>query len=217
MTGMMEHSDEKRVTRGHPVLAAVYDSVLGPFEERFRPYRRQLLAHASGRILELGAGTGVNFELYSDVPELVPPVHAVEPDPYMRERAARRAAESTVPITLHDSVAESLPFDSGSFDTVVATWVMCTVQDAAQALSEVRRVLTPGGLYLFVEHVRSDHGFIELVQDVATPVWRMVAGGCELNRDTVTEILEQGLELEFKQELKLGSPLLPIVLGGARR
>jgi len=208
---------ENSYHRGHPLIAAVYDRLLASFQRRVRPYRRALLSHAAGHLVEIGAGTGANFEFYAEARNLLHPVVATEPDRYMRMRAAARARETGTRIQLVAARAEQLPFAAETFDTVVGTFVMCTVADPSAALAEVKRVLKPGGIYLFMEHVRSKEAWTKFVQDVATPVWKLVAGGCHINRDTVSLIENQGLELVELMDPGVGSTLLPLVIGAARQ
>ena len=142
--------------KGHPIFAAVYDRMLAGTERAgLMEMRRELLADASGRVLELGAGTGHNLECYTDaVTELV----MTEPDPHMARRLRERLASqgrSVAAASVVEASAEDLPFDDGSFDTVVATLVFCTVEDPPRAVAEARRVLVEGGTLLYLEHVRA--------------------------------------------------------------
>ena len=135
-------------------FAALYDRGLKATEEAgLRQMRRELLAGAGGRVLELGAGTGVNLDLY---PDAVEDLVMIEPDPHMAKRLRARLAESARSATVVEAPAERLPFEDDSFDTAVATLVLCTIPDPAAALAEAARVLKPGGQLLFVEHVRAE-------------------------------------------------------------
>jgi ubiquinone/menaquinone biosynthesis C-methylase UbiE len=141
---------------GHPIFARIYDRLLAGTERAgLAEIRRDLIASATGRTIELGAGTGHNLEHYTDaVTELI----LAEPDPHMATRLRSRLAEertSAVRPSVIEAPAEDLPFDDGSFDTVVATLVFCTVEDPERAIAEARRVLVEGGRLLYVEHVRS--------------------------------------------------------------
>jgi SAM-dependent methyltransferase len=148
--------------------------------------RRALVQQARGRVLEIGAGTGLNLRHYADDAELV----LSEPDAAMAERLRRRVAgrhRATVVL----APAEALPFADGEFDTVVSTLVLCTVPDQAAALREIRRVLRPGGRLLFMEHIRSDSPRWARWQDRLNPPWRAFAEGCNCNRPTL-ESLDAG-------------------------
>jgi ubiquinone/menaquinone biosynthesis C-methylase UbiE len=162
------------------VGAVVYDPFLWLGERRgMRDRRRRLLATATGRVLEIGAGTGLNLDHYpSTVTELV----LTEPDSPMRRRLQHRVADSVRPVHVSDASAEALPFPDGSFDTVVSTMVLCTVSDPATALSEVRRVLRPDGRLLFCEHVRADTPRLARWQRRLASPWAVFAQGCRCDR-----------------------------------
>lgn len=137
-------------TNGHRWFAAFFDLQMRMMERGFMAeMRRQLLGDLKGDVLEIGAGTGANFEHYPTGAR----VTALEPDPYMLKKAeAKLAALGRTDITLQQSPAERLAFGDASFDTVLSTLVLCTVGDVPQALAEIRRVLRPGGEFRFVEH-----------------------------------------------------------------
>jgi len=149
-------------------------------EKVFGPLRREALADASGRVLEIGLGTGLNLPYY---PPAVDSVDGVDPNPGM-ERIARRAlGEASFPVELHLAGAERLPFADSSFDTAVSTWTLCSVADVPAALAEIARVLRPGGRFLFLEHGRSHEPRVARWQRRLTPIQRRVADGCHLDRD----------------------------------
>lgn len=183
---------------GHPIFAALYDRLLASSEEGgLRAMRAELLGDAMGRTLELGAGTGHNLPHYTDsVTELV----LTEPDPHMASRLHDHlAAEPPAPaeVCVVDVGAEELPFDDEAFDTMVATLVLCTVDDPARAAAEIRRVLRPDGRLLYLEHVRSsDGGRLARWQDRVERPWEWIAGGCHPNRPTEATLAGAGLEFE---------------------
>ncbi len=165
-----------------------YDLLLRPLERLgLRARRRELLARARGRALEIGAGTGLNFDVYPPGVELV----ALEPDASMRKRARRRAAGRPIGVVAGD--AGALPFPDASFDTVVFTLVFCTVPDVDAALREAARVLAPAGRVLLLEHVRPE-GALGGLADRLTPPWRLVSGGCRLNGRPEASFKKAGLE-----------------------
>ena len=169
----------------HPVFAAVYDRLTRSAERKFLgAHRAWLAAGATGRVLDLGAGTGANFPYVRADAEVI----AVEPDPYMLERGRRRARTLGRTVTFLPDTAESLSLETASVDTVLATLVLCTIEDVARALGEITRVLRPGGRLLFLEHVRLDHPVWGRVQDLVTPVWSTLCAGSHPNRDTVPAI-----------------------------
>jgi ubiquinone/menaquinone biosynthesis C-methylase UbiE len=196
---------------GHPVFAAVYDRLTRSAELKFlAAHRAWLCARASRRVLDLGAGTGVNFPYLSGGSEIT----AAEPDPYMLERARRRADALGRVVTFLPDAAESLSLEAASMDTVLATLVLCTVDDPARALGEIRRVLRPGGRLLFLEHVRLDHAVWGRVQDVVTPLWRRLCAGCHPNRDTVAAIRRAGFAIGDMERYAFGPVPGPLFVRG---
>jgi ubiquinone/menaquinone biosynthesis C-methylase UbiE len=161
------------------IFAAIYDRLMAGTEEAGLGDRRhRLLADATGRVIEIGAGTGVNLQHYGDgVTELV----LTEPEEPMAKRLEQRAAGRA---TVTRAPAEALPFPDDSFDTAVSTLALCTVSDPDRALAEIDRVLRPGGKLLFIEHVRSDDPGVARWQDRIAPMWRRVGHGCNCNRLT---------------------------------
>ena len=198
-------------------LKAVAYDVLGRRFERTHGarLRRQQLAAARGRVIEIGAGTGANLPHYpDDVTELV----LTEPNEAMLKRLRRRASAGGRGVSVLQAPAEALPFDDGSFDTAVATVVLCSVPSQSDALREVRRVLRPGGQFLFAEHVRSADPRRARWQDRLSRPWSVIADGCHPNRETLAAIESAGFvvqELE-RSELPVGPKLVrPYVLGRA--
>lgn len=181
-------------------------------------HRRRLLEAAHGAVLEIGAGYGATFGFY---PAAVTGVLALEPDPTLRALARAAAARAPVPVTVQDGVAESLPAADASVDVVVSSLVLCSVADPGVALAEAVRVLRPGGLLLFYEHVRSSNPVLGAVEDLVTPLWSRVAGGCHPNRNTPDVIAEAGLRVQglerFGFSVLPGNPRLAHVLGAARK
>jgi ubiquinone/menaquinone biosynthesis C-methylase UbiE len=200
------------------IFPAVYERSIKATEEAgLREMRRQLLAEASGRVLEIGAGTGLNLGLYPDaVEELV----LVEPDPHMAKRLRPKLGGSGPEATVIEDTAERLPFKDASFDTAVATLVFCTIPDPDAALRETARVLKPGGRLLFLEHVRSPDLSLARWQDRLETPWRLFGDGCHCNRDTVATIESSPLSLgEFERtEMPKAPPIVrPMVRGSATR
>lgn len=176
----------------HPVFARLYDLYMFPQELwGVRDRRRRVVESAAGLTLELGVGTGLNFPFYRGVRRVV----GVDPDPLMLARARRRAGNAAVPIRLVRAVGEALPFADGTFDTVISTLVFATIPDADAAAREVRRVLKSDGTLRFLEHFRSERPLFARLQDLVTPVWRRVLGGCEPNRDVVGIFRRAGLQV----------------------
>ena len=198
------------------LFAALYDTVSrGSEEAGLREERKQLLAAAAGATLEIGAGTGLNLAQY---PEAVTRLVLVEPDRHMRRRLGRRleAVDRTAEIVA--ASVDDLPFPDASFDTVVVTYVLCSVPDQADALAEIARVLKPDGRFLFLEHVRSADPKVARRQDRIRPLYNLV--GCNPNRDTLAGIESSSLTVEsvrhgeVPKAPKVGRPM---IVGTARR
>jgi len=201
-------------TQGHRWFAALYDRITGPGERRlFSKVRPHIVGEVSGRVLEIGVGTGASLPYYPAGVQVV----GTEPDPYMLRRAERRLRElGRSNVELRQAPAESLPFEDASFDHVVSTLVLCTVDDQARALAEARRVLKPGGTLRFIEHVRNDESpFWGRTQDLITPVWRWLGAGCHPNRQTRRAIEEAGFRFEELDEVRI-APGTPAIYGIAR-
>lgn len=168
------------------LFAALYDPVMAlPERLSLPPHRRYLVDGLSGRVLDVGCGTGANFPYLAErAREADLEVHAIEPDPHMRERARRAANEAGLAVDLRDAGAERLPYDDDSFDAALAGIVFCTIPDPGAALDELARVLRPGGELRFLEHVGAD-GLEGRLQRLVEPAWKRAAGGCHVTRDTV--------------------------------
>jgi ubiquinone/menaquinone biosynthesis C-methylase UbiE len=197
-------------------FAALYDRGLQATEEAgLREIRREVLAGAGGRTIDVGAGTGVNLDLF---PEEVTELVLAEPDPHMLKKLQEKLAESGTRASAIQVPAESLPFADASIDTVAFTLVLCTVPDPAAALAEAARVLRPGGKLLFVEHVRSGDPGLAHWQDRLEKPWRFLADGCHCNRDTVAAIEKSGFRmqrLEWDRLLKTAPIIKPLAYGSA--
>jgi ubiquinone/menaquinone biosynthesis C-methylase UbiE len=204
------------VSLGDRIHPAVYE-LLGAGAEKkpvIRDLRRRLLADAEGRVLEVGAGTGFNLPHY---PDSATDLTLTDGMDGMLRRAEKRAQRTRRAVTTARASVDELPFEDGSFDTVVGSLLLCSVDDQDRALAEIRRVLRPGGRYLFLEHVRSSDPGLARRQDRWEGVWRRVAMGCRPNRDTLPRIgsLFSVDELEESQ-IPLGPRIVrPYVLGRA--
>jgi ubiquinone/menaquinone biosynthesis C-methylase UbiE len=154
---------------------------------------------ASGIVLEIGAGTGENFSFYQK--ERVERVEAIEPDSAMLAYARQRLRQAAVPINLTQASSEALPFADATFDSVVITLVLCSVEDPAQSLQEVKRVLKPQGTLFLFEHVRSQKTGIADLQDALVPVTTRLFGNCHWNRDTARAVQEAGFHITHLRRL----------------
>jgi ubiquinone/menaquinone biosynthesis C-methylase UbiE len=200
-----------------PLFARGYDWFVKSSEEAgLRDKRRELLAHASGRTLEIGAGTGINLELYPDsVTDLV----LTEPDPHMRAQLEKKLANSGRRVEVIDAGGEHLPLPDASVNTVVATLVFCTIPIPQAALDEIARVLKPDGRLLFLEHVRASDPKSARWQDRLERPWGWFARGCHPNRDTLSAISDAGLEVSEVEhgEFPKAPPFVrPLIVGEAR-
>jgi len=205
-------------TGGRAVSAAYDRGFKGTEEAGLKEMRSELLAQARGRVLELGAGTGLNLEHY---PATIESLSLVEPDPHMTKQLLEKLerAGSNGTISVVEAPGESLPFADGSFDTVAVTLVLCTVPDQAATLEEIKRVLAPGGQLLFLEHVRAHSPELAKWQDRLESPWRFLADGCRCNRDTVAAIGAAGFQLDDVEEGSLPKmpPIIrPLASGSAR-
>ena len=193
---------------GHPILARTLDVIMSPLAS----VRGRVVPLARGRVLEVGIGTGANLPLYGDIEHLT----GLEPDPHMRARAAQRAADRSFPVELVDADAAALPFADGSFDTVVATFVLCTIPDAAGAARELHRVLRPDGLLIYAEHTCAHGSPMRRAQQLVTPVWKRLAGGCHLDRDGLALLRDAGFTLSPMSPERPANHPLPVHYGVGR-
>jgi ubiquinone/menaquinone biosynthesis C-methylase UbiE len=209
-----------RSFKSHPIFARMWIKGSPAADDRgAAEHRRELVAGLSGRVLELGAGNGLNFEHYpADVTEVV----AVEPEPTLREAAVAAAGRAPVPVTVVDGVADALPAEDESCDAAVASLVLCSVPDQAVALRELRRVLRPGGELRFYEHVQAtSQPGIALLTFAERTFWPIVGAGCHPARHTGDAIEQAGFEIEECRRFGFAGaafmPTLPHILGRARR
>ncbi|MDX1579604.1 MAG: class I SAM-dependent methyltransferase, partial [Gemmatimonadota bacterium] len=177
----------------------------GELHER---YRRRALARARGRVLEVGFGTGLNLACY---PESVERLVALDPVEMLERRTRRRVSAAPFPVERVTEDAADLPFDDGTFDTVVSTWTLCSIDRLREALGELRRTLDPDGEFLFLEHGRSERRFTAGVQDALNPLQNRLAAGCNLNREIDHEIEAAGFRITELDRFRI--PRVPRALG----
>jgi ubiquinone/menaquinone biosynthesis C-methylase UbiE len=203
----------------HPLFARFFDRLSRVMEKELGRWREQLLEGLSGRVVEVGAGNGINFAHY---PATVEEVIALEPEPYLRAKAETAAPAASVPVSVRAGVADALELEDASVDAAVMSLVLCSVPDQGRALAELQRVVRPGGELRFLEHVRSNapgKGRFQTAAD-GSGIWPLMAGGCHCARDTVAAIRAAGFEVGGVRELNLGPSWMitnPHVLGSAVR
>jgi SAM-dependent methyltransferase len=200
------------------IFPRLLDRSLG--HPRIEARRAALVAQAQGEVLEIGFGSGATLPFYQ--PAKVSQLTVVEPSEGMNRRAAARLAGSPVPVRSMPGAGERLPFGDGSFDTVVTCLTLCSVTDVPQVLAEIRRVLRPGGHFLFLEHVLSDDAGRQRWQHRLTPLQRVIGVGCNLDRDTAALVRAAGFGLppvvqEIEPAFGAVAPLVPLVAGAADR
>jgi ubiquinone/menaquinone biosynthesis C-methylase UbiE len=208
----------KRVS--HPFFARAFDRTAWKLEDRGqREQRKTLLEGLAGRVIEVGAGNGLNFPYY---PDSVTEVVAVEPERFLRERAREAATNAPVKVTIVDGTAEALPAEDGSFDAAVASLVLCSVHSQGHALDQLRRVIRPGGELRFYEHVRAQNPVAARGQCAFDLFWPLIGGGCHTSRDTLAAIQKAGFEIETCERFlfkpfPMALPTAPHIRGIARR
>ena len=192
----------------HPVFARFYARI-SPAMDRggMADHRRRLLAGLSGRVVEVGAGNGLNFPHY---PAGVTHVLAVEPERLLRELAVREAERAPVPVRVVAGTAQQLPAADGTLDAAVASLVLCSVPDQQAALAEMHRVVRPGGQLRFLEHVRADSvAAIRLQQVLGRTVWPLLFGGCRPDRDTAAAVRAAGFEIDHVDRFRFPDGRIP--------
>lgn len=207
--------------RRRPLFARFYAWLSPRMEdEGMGELRDELLAGARGRVVEVGAGNGMNLGHY---PPTVTEVVAVEPEPYLRGLAQRAARTASVPVRVMPGTADCLPLQTAGVDVGVVSLVLCSVPDQRDAVAELHRVIRPGGELRFLEHIVADSAWLRRVQrTVDATVWPLIAGGCHTARDALGVIEDVGFEVTSVRRLRFPDsrvpvPAAPHVIGAARR
>ncbi|WP_406386404.1 class I SAM-dependent methyltransferase [Streptomyces sp. NBC_01618] len=206
----------------HPVFARLYArmSVAAETGAGLAAVRSELLAGLSGRVIDIGAGNGLNFAHY---PPAVSEVVAIEPERSLRQLAVASALRAGIPVDVVPGTAEALPVKSEAFDGAVTSLVLCTVRNVERSLAEIVRVLRPGAELRFFEHVRADDRVMAATQRALDrTVWPLLMGGCHTARDTLAAIERAGLTVEAYRRVRMPDWGIPLptsdcVLGVARR
>lgn len=211
MAGNSETREQSEKPHVHnPRFARQYERLSQSRTERtiMEPLRRELVEQAYGVVLEIGAGTGLNFPFY--LPEKVRQVEAIEPDATMLGYARTRREQARVSLNLTRAPAEDIPFPDSVFDCAVATLVFCSVGDPMRGFREIQRVLKPGGKLLLLEHVRAHNRLAAGIQDFLVPLTTRFCGNCHWNRETGQTVKFAGFQIQ--QERSQGGPFLPMLL-----
>ncbi len=204
----------------HPVFARLYGRFAPAAEQAGTgEHRDELLAGLRGRVIEVGAGSGLCFAHY---PNTVDEVVAIEPEPYLRRLAEKAVGVAPIPVRVIAGTADNLPADDESFDAAVASLVLCSIPDPRRALEEIHRVLHPGGSLRFYEHVRSSDPRQAHFQDRIDGIWPFFCGGCHVNRESESAISAAGFSIERSRRFDfrpcaIAAPASPHIIGEAVR
>ena len=195
------------------MLPPILDFVMR--QDQLQEYRQAVITAASGRVLEIGVGSGLNFSFYRKEADTV---IGLEPSPRLLAMAQRRAAAAGVRAIFVQALATAIPLADNAVDTIVMTWTLCSIPDPLTALREMRRVLKPGGMLLFVEHGLSPELGVERWQHWLTPIWRRIAGGCHLDRKMDNLVRDAGFELsEIRTKYARGPRAFTYMYEGSAR
>ncbi len=173
------------------IFPAIIEKQMG--KDNYKQERNTTLSNVTGKTLEIGFGTGLNLPHY---PEHVKKITALDINPGMNSKAQERMQHAGIEVEYHCLNSEALPFETGSFDTVVSTWTLCSIADLDSALAEIHRVLKPTGEFLFLEHGLAEGATMKKLQNLFTPLQKKLACGCHLNRAIDQSIQESGFNIK---------------------
>lgn len=171
------------------ILPRLLTSVMS--SDELETIRKEIIAHASGVVLEIGCGPGFTIPLYQNIHAL----YALEPSEKLMEKARQQPITGNIPVTYLESTAENIPLPDQSVDTVVSTWTLCSVHDPMQVLGEMKRVLRPQGSFVFIDHGISPHRIVRLMQKIMTPFTKVFTGNCHHDRNITQLILGAGFTI----------------------
>ncbi len=177
--------------------------------------KQKLLGSLGGIIVEIGAGTGANLPYYPHGIDYI----AVEPNPFMHRYLKKEAESLDVKVDIRECTAEKIKLEDASVDVVVGTLVLCSVTNQLQVLREILRILKPGGIYCFIEHVAApEKSALRAIQRLVRPCWKLVSDGCHPDRETLTVIRESGFETLEYESFRVGAPVVsPHIAGRATK
>jgi len=185
------------------ILPVVLNAAMSTKPIRYQ--RKKVVPRASGRVLEIGFGAGHNLPFYDA--SKVTHLWALEPSKEMRERAAERVSQSSIPLEFLDLPSEEIPLRNEEADTILITYTLCTIPDVAKALGEMRRVLKSGGKMIFCEHGQAPDADVRKWQERLTPAWKFIGGGCHVGRPIPKMIIDSGFRIEGMETMYLpGTP-----------
>jgi ubiquinone/menaquinone biosynthesis C-methylase UbiE len=185
------------------ILPVVLNAAMSTKPIRYQ--RKKVVPRAQGRVLEIGFGAGHNLPFYDA--SKVTHLWALEPSKEMRERAAERVSQSSIPLEFLDLPSEEIPLGNEEADTILITYTLCTIPDVTKALGEMRRVLKPGGKMIFCEHGEAPDADVRKWQERLTPAWKFIGGGCHVGRPIPKMIVDSGFRIEGMETMYLpGTP-----------
>jgi ubiquinone/menaquinone biosynthesis C-methylase UbiE len=185
------------------ILPVVLNAAMSTKPIRYQ--RKKVVPRATGRVLEIGFGAGHNLPFYDA--SKVTHLWALEPSKEMRERAAERVSQSSIPLEFLDLPSEEIPLGNEEADTILITYTLCTIPDVTKALGEMRRVLKPGGKMIFCEHGEAPDADVRKWQERLTPAWKFIGGGCHVGRPIPKMIIDSGFRIEGMETMYLpGTP-----------
>ncbi|HSC61499.1 MAG TPA: class I SAM-dependent methyltransferase [Rhizomicrobium sp.] len=187
----------------HYILPVVLNAAMSAKPIRYQ--RKKVVPRAQGRVLEIGFGAGHNLPFYDA--SKVSHLWALEPSPEMRERAAERVSQSSIPLEFLDLPSEQIPLENEAADTILITYTLCTIPDVMKALGEMRRVLKSSGKMIFCEHGEAPDANVQKWQKRVTPAWKFIGGGCHVGRQIPKLIQDSGFRIESMETMYLpGTP-----------
>jgi ubiquinone/menaquinone biosynthesis C-methylase UbiE len=187
----------------HYILPVVLNAAMSAKPIRYQ--RKKVVPRAEGRVLEIGFGAGHNLPFYDAAK--VSHLWALEPSQEMRERAAERVSQTSIPLEFLDLPSEQIPLQNEEADTILITYTLCTIPDVMKALGEMRRVLKPGGKMIFCEHGEAPDADVRKWQERLTPAWKFIGGGCHVGRPIPKMIIDSGFRIEGMETMYLpGTP-----------
>ena len=208
----LTHKNENRYSTSKKYIFALGLKIMDPVLTRtYRPHKEALLGNISGTILETGPGSGLNFRYYAGGSTVI----AIEPNRFLHPYLKKAAARNGLSLELHDNPGESMDLPDDIADTAVISLVLCSVDDPEKVISEILRVLKPGGRFLFIEHVAAPSNTrLQRFQRLISPLWQQLFDGCHPDRDARREIEKAGFSATYLDEFSLSVPVVSPHISG---